>query len=292
VGKAGCLLKRARFALLVVTGLLLAGAAGAVQPSARYAADPKSLGLVFERVSFPSVRDSVPINGWWFPAAEPGPVLVVCPRGRGNMADLLPCVREFARRKIAVLAFDPRDFGPGGAGESDSLRDVIFASRWVDDAQGALVYARSRAAGQPVFAWGQDLGAALALAVAGRDRALADGIVIEGVFRTTYDQLNWLGLWQNPEVVRRHLQLVEQRDEPFSAAGRCRVPSLVVLAGKDEVTPPQVTEAVANANHIGPAFWALPEAKHDGLELVPGYFDKVVAWIRTRTRVIQIMNPH
>ena len=45
------------------------------------------------------------------------------------------------------------------------VRDVIFASRWVDDGEGAALLARARAAGQPVFAWGQDLGASLAVAV-------------------------------------------------------------------------------------------------------------------------------
>ena len=284
-------MKHAAFVLAISLALLLPGAAGAVQPSATYSADPSSLGLIFERVSFPSVRDSLPLNGWWFPAAKPGPALVLFTRGHGNMADLLPCVREFARRGFAVLTFDPRDFGPGGAGESDSLHDVVFASRWVDDGEGAVAYARSRVAGQPVFEWGQDLGAALAIAVAGRGSTKVDGLVVEGVFRTTFDQMNWLGTWQNPEVVRRHAILVEQRDEPFMASSRSYVPLFVVVAGKDEVTPPEATELVANANQIGPTFWRLPEAKHDGIESTPGYFDRITAWIRARIRALEIMNP-
>jgi fermentation-respiration switch protein FrsA (DUF1100 family) len=264
---------------LVVSG---AGVSGAVTPSDKYARDPKSLGLVYESVRFPSVRDSVPLAGWWFPSATPSPAIVLFPRGKGNMADLLPGVREFARRGLAVLVFDPRDFGPSGPGDVDTLRDVIFASRWVDDGEAAVRYARSRAAGQPVFAWGQDLGASLAVAVAGRSRGVTDGIAIEGVFRTTQDQLGWLGVSQDPAVVRRHLLLVDQRDEPLSAASRAYVPMFVILAGKDDVTPPENSDLVLSASRIGAVRWPIPEAKHDGVEATPGYYDRVTAWVRMR----------
>jgi dienelactone hydrolase len=288
VGTAGHSLKCAAGFLAFALWLFTPGSAGAVQPSEKYATEPGSLGLIFENVHFPSLRDSVPVQGWWFPAAVPGPVVVIFPRGRGNMADLLPCVLEFARRGFAVLTFDPRDFGPGGAGDADSLREVIFASRWVDDAEAAVRFARTRAAGQPVFAWGQDLGASLAVAVAGRQRGVIDGIAIEGVFRTTTEQLDWLGLSQEPSRVRRHRVLVDQRDEPISAASRARVPILAVLAGKDEVTPPQTTELILAANGTSITKWLLPAAAHDGAERTPGYFDRITEWLRLRARVTPV----
>ena len=281
-------MKRAPLFLAVTLALAAAGPAGAVQPATKYANAPGSLGLVFENVGFPSVRDSVPLSGWWFPSATPAPVVVLLPRGRGNMADLLPGVREFARRGLAVLVFDPRDFGPAGAGDVDTLRDVIFASRWVDDTQAALTYARKRAAGQPVFAWGQDLGAALAVSISGRGRALADGIAIEGVFRTSEEQLGWLGLSQDPAIVRRHRMLVDQIDEPFSAASRAAMPTFVVLAGKDDVTPPATTEAVTGAGRMSPTVWSLPGATHEGAERTPGYYDRITAWIRMRARQVPV----
>ena len=277
--------------LSLALGLLLPGNAGAVQPSPEYASEPGSLGLIFESVHFPSLRDSVPVQGWWFPAAAPAPVVVLFVRGRGNMADLLPSVPEFARRGFAVLTFDPRDFGPGGAGDTDSLRDVIFASRWVDDGTAAIGFARTRAAGQPVFAWGQDLGASLAVAVAGRQRGMLDGIAIEGVFRTTYDQLGWLGLSQDPTLIHRHRVLVEQRDEPFSAASRARVPIFAVLAGKDEVTPPKTTELVLVANGTTVTRWSLPAAVHEGIERAPDYYDRISEWFRLRARITPV-RPH
>ncbi len=288
MGKAGRVLIRfpRLAAALAFVGLLGAVPAFAVEPSTRYAIDPKRTGLVFEDVNFPAAMDSARIHGWWFRAAAPGPVVVLCPRGKGNMADLLPAVVEFARRGFTVMTFDYRDFGPGGAGATDTLRNVIFASRWVDDAEGAFRFARSRAEGQPVFGWGQDLGATVALTVTGRERRLVDGIAIEGVFRSTEEQLAYLGLSQDPNVMRRHRELVRPMDEPNVVVSRAYVGLLLVLAGKDDVTPQATTLELLGTARPGPVRYLLPEAGHDGAEKTPGYFDRVAEWIRLKTRML------
>ncbi len=268
-----------RAPLLCILLLLLSAPAIAFQPSRRYAADPRSLGLPVTDVQFASARDSVPLHGWWFAANDSAPVLVVCPSETGNMADKLPSVREWVRRGFTVMTFDLRDSGPASA-ETDTLRDVVFASRWVNDTEGALQYARRRAAGRPVVAWGQDLGGALAFSAAGRARGNADAIATEGLFRTSQEQLLWLGTSQDPTVVLRHRILVREPDEPASVAARMRTPCFVVIAGKDEVTPPDVTRQVVARVPGGCETWLLPAAGHAHLEATPGYYDRVAQALR------------
>lgn len=288
MGKAGSvLIQFPRLATaLALLGLLGVSPAFAVEPSSRYAMDPKRTGLVFEDVSFPAATDSARIHGWWFPAAAPAPVVVLCPRGKGNMADLLPVVIEFARRGFAVLTFDYRDFGPGGSGAADSLRNVVFASRWVDDAEGAFRFARVRAKDQTVFGWGQDLGAAVAFTVTGRERRLVDGIAIEGIFRSTEEYLAILGLSQDPEVMRRHRALVRPMDEPNVVVSRAYVGLFLVLAGKDDVTPAATTLELLGTARPGPQRYFLPEAGHEGAERTPGYFDRIAEWFRLKARML------
>jgi pimeloyl-ACP methyl ester carboxylesterase len=264
---------------------LVAGRARAVQPGTQYAADPRATGLLVEDVRFSSSRDSVPLNGWWFAGRPNMPVLVLCPRGKGTMADLLPGVLEWSRRGFGVLTFDLRDFGPGGPGEADSLRDIVYASRWVNDTEGALACARRHAAGQPVFALGQDLGGPLALAACARQRGNADGVAVEGLFRTAQEQLLWLGVSQNPEIVRRHRALVEGADDPAAAVSRLHVPLFVVVAMKDEITPPDVTKQLALECSWAAQTWVLPAAGHDGVERTPGYYDRLAEWFG-RTAII------
>jgi alpha-beta hydrolase superfamily lysophospholipase len=252
-----------------------AAPAHALVRSGRFSANPKSLGIAFTDVRFPSSRDSVELHGWWFPGADSSPVVVVVPGERGNMADKLQSVREWVRRGYSVLTFDLRDNGPGSPDDADSLAQVVFSSRWVNDTEGALWFARSRAGNRGVAVWGQDLGGVLAFVAAARARNNADAVATEGLFRTSQEQLYWLGTSQDDALVRRHRMLVLGPDEPASIAGGLRAPLFVVIAGKDEITPPDGTRKLLNSVHGFTDTWMVPDGKHAHLETTPGYFDHV-----------------
>lgn len=269
-----------RLALLLATLLCSVAPASAVAPGQKHALDPERTGLPFEVVSFPSAVDSVELSGWWFDGPAKSPVLVFCPRGRGTMADLLPSVRELGRRGFTVMTFDYRDFGPGGPGEADSLANLVFASRWVNDARGALSFARAKSAGRPVFAWGQDLGGPVAAAAAARAWTDVDAIAVEGLFRSSLEQIELNGTAQIPGVQRLHRLYVDPRDEPVSSVPVLRVPLFVVLAGKDDLTPPEVTRRIAMRSASIIDHWTIPAAGHDGAEATPGYYDRLAAWFK------------
>lgn len=265
---------------LLLGVLLFAAPALAFQPSTKYVADPRVLGMKFADVSFKSTRDSVTVHGWWFACRDSSPVLVVCPSETGNMADKLPSAQEWLKRGFTVLLFDLRDTGPASGGDVDSLHEVLFSSRWVNDAEGAMHYARANAAGRPVLAWGQDMGGAIAFSAAGRMHDNADAIAVEGLFRTSQEQLMWLGMSQDPAVVLRHRILVAPADEPVSVAGRLRAPVFAVVAGKDEVTPPDVTRQVLTRVPVARETWLVPEGGHEHLERTAGYFDRLADGLR------------
>ncbi len=264
-------------AVLVVGGLWVRDAR-AVTPSDRWTAMPASIGLPFATVPFESTRDKAPLTGWWFEGRPEQPILVLFDRGHGNMGDLLPVVSGFAERGFTVMTFDYRDFGPAGPGDADSLVQLAFASRWVNDGEGALQYARSRAGQRPVFAWGQDVGGAVAVAAASRQPRNADGVACEGLFRTLPELLRSSGLAQVPGAAERHRFLVETGDEPLAAVANLQVPLHVVLAQKDEVASPQITAEVVRRSLSRIDRWILPDAGHDGVERREGYYDKLGGW--------------
>lgn len=281
---------RMRPVLAIACALLFAAvsarSAFAVTPGTKHVMEPKQAGMNAEAVTFPSARDSVTLHGWWIEATPASPVIVLCPRGKGTMADLLPSAHEFVARGFSVMTFDLREFGPGGPGEQDSLANLIFATRWVDDAQGAFTYARARAKQRFVFGWGQDLGSALVVAVGARDHSLVDAITCEGLFRTAQEQLLWNGTAQVPDVARRHRVLVDGQDEPLSTVPLLRSPLQVILAGKDTVTPPKTTREVTRQSLSRIDRLELPTAGHDGAETTPGYFDSVAGWFKTMARLL------
>jgi alpha-beta hydrolase superfamily lysophospholipase len=254
----------------------------AVEPGTEHAMTPASLGLEAEDVTFPAA-DSTTVSGWWLQGAKDAPVVVIASRGTGTMGDLLPAAQQFLARGFSVLTFDYRGFGPGSSAEAvDSLRYIVFDSQWVDDLLGALRYACARG-GSHVFAWGQDLGSAVVLAAAARTREACDALAVEGLFRTSQDALNANGTAVMQEVVVRHRRLVLGQDEPFSAGARLRVPLLVVLAGKDDVTPPAITRTILARMRVPTETWEIPAAGHLGAEKTPGYFDRMARWFKRWT---------
>lgn len=267
-------------AALVVALLLACWPASAVEPSDKHSALPGSTGLKWSAESFTSTRDEAHVNGWWFEGKPEEPVLVLFDRDKGSMGDLLPVVSEFAARGFTVMTFDYRDFGPAGPGPVDSLVQLAFASRWVNDAEGALRHARTKAPGRPVFAWGQGLGGAVAVAAASRERTNADAVSCEALFRTLPELLRATGLAQVPSVAQRHRFLVETSDEPLTAVGNLGVPLHVTIGLKDEVWPAPVTQDVVKRSLSRIDRWLVPDGAHTGLEKTPGYYDRLSAWFK------------
>jgi hypothetical protein len=265
-------------ALAALAGL--ASHAGAVEPSDKYKAMPASLGLEWSAESFASSRDEAHLTGWWFEGKPDQPVVVLFDRDTGSMGDLLPVAGEFVARGLTVMTFDYRDFGPAGPGPVDSLRQLAFASRWVNDGEGALRHARSKARGRPVFAWGQGLGGAVAVAAAARDRSNADAVACEALFRTLPELLRLEGLAQVPGVPQRHRFLVETADEPVTAVGSLMVPLHVTIGLKDDVWPAATTQEVVRRSLSRIDRWLVPEGGHRDLEQTPGYYDRLSAWFQ------------
>jgi pimeloyl-ACP methyl ester carboxylesterase len=264
----------------VVTLALVAVATGAhaVSPSDKHRALPQSLGIEWSAVSFASTRDHADLTGWWFEGRAGSPVLVLFDREQGSMGDLLPVVGEFVARGFTVMTFDYRDWGPAGPGAVDSLVQLAYASRWVNDGEGALHFARKQAGERPVFAWGQGLGGAIAVAAAARARTNADAVACEGLFRTLPELLRSSGLAQVPGAPERHRFLVETADEPLTAVPNLLVPLHVILAGKDETWPAAATQEVVRRSLSRIDRWVLPDAGHTGAEQTPGYYDRLAGW--------------
>lgn len=270
---------RALRTFAVTLGLaVLATGAHAVSPSDKHKALPGTLGIEWSAVSFESTRDHADLSGWWFEGKAGSPVLVLFDREQGSMGDLLPVVGEFVARGFTVMTFDYRDWGPAGPGAVDSLVQLAYASRWVNDGEGAVQFARKKAGERPVFAWGQGLGGAIAVATAARARTNVDAVACEGLFRTLPELLRSSGLAQVPGAPERHRFLVETADEPLTAVPNLLVPLHVVLSGKDDIWPAAATQEVVRRSLSRIDRWVLPEAGHTGAEQTPGYYDRLAGW--------------
>lgn len=269
-----------RLAAGLALGLLAAASpCGAVAPSRDYATRPEKLGLAHQAVVF-TTRDSVRLDGWWFAGPAGSAVVVLAGPGNGNQADLLGKVGELRKRGFTVMTFDYRGFGPRGAGAVDSLRHLVFSSMYVEDMAAALRFARVRAGDRPVYAYGQDMGSAVALA-AYSEVGFTDGVVADGLFTLTNELLAAAGLLQDPLAVQMAKRHVRDEDEPIVACVRLRAPLFAILAERDSLMPARQGMLVAREARVRADTWIVPGAAHgETSSKAPDYFDRIARYFR------------
>lgn len=260
-----------------VTSLFFAPRAGPVNP-------PRDPALRCEETSF-TVGGREKLEAWWFRATAPGApkAVVLVAHGNGwNLERQWKHVAMLPPRGFEVLLFDYRGFG-------DSEGRVTRANAR-EDVLAALDVAKSRAAELrvPVVVLGQSMGAALACeAMAGRDDIAAvvldspfsswSGIAADAVARGRVTHaIAHAGLWWTLGATGR---------DPVDAVRDMKVPLLIVAGGADDVTPPRMARALADASHA--ELLLLPDAPHVGrrspedearvVDAEVAFFEKAVA---------------
>lgn len=227
------------------------------------------------------VGDGARVGGEWFAGPAETLVVVIAPRIPSRDPSRAVAAEAFRAAGFSVLTFDYRDVDARSGVLPDSLRFVVYASRWVDDMAGALRFAHQRSGPRGrVFAWGQGIGSNVAIAAAGREPVLADAVVVEGMFRNVGEHLDLLGTGVMPEIVRQHRRLVFDRDQPSVALNRYPGPVFVVMAGRDSVMPILNTKDIYRGRRARTDIYSLPQAGHEDAANDPAYFRTVTNWLR------------
>jgi len=177
-----------KFAVLVAglgcVALMLNGCANGLfyYPDARVYSTPDRVGLPYQDVWFTS-RDGSPLHGWFIPATTPGPALGTVVHFHGNAQNMTAhygFVSWLPAEGFNVFVFDYR--GYGASAKKKPTRQGTF-----EDGIAALAYVRGRADLDPqrMILYGQSLGGALALAVAGETHpAGVQAVIAESAFST------------------------------------------------------------------------------------------------------------
>jgi pimeloyl-ACP methyl ester carboxylesterase len=179
------------------------------------------------------VEDGVTLHGWFLPAAGegPSPLLIYFGGNAEEVSQLLAYRDRLAG--WSLLLFNYRGFGLSGGEPSEQAL--------VNDALAIHDHGRAlpRVAGSPIVAWGRSLGTGVAVQLAAA-RPLA-GLILT----TPYDSITALAQRRYPFVpvswLLRH---------PFDSAKLAptiQVPMLSLIAGLDQVVPPQHGLALSDA---------------------------------------------
>ncbi|MFN8040229.1 MAG: alpha/beta hydrolase [Acidimicrobiales bacterium] len=269
-----------RLAVTVVVGWLAVGLVlTLVQRSLIYRPDaevpPVGDVLPGARAVAYTTEDGLVLGGWWLPAdgstdgaagtGRPAPVVIVFHGIGGNRVGMAPLARGLADRGTSVLLAEYRGYGdsPGTPTEEGLARDARAALRWV----------RSRPDVDParIAYLGDSLGTGVATTLA------ADDPPAVLVLRSPFTSL--------PDVAAAELPaypygtLMWDRYATLDRISGVDAPVLVVVAGRDDVVPPEQSRAVADAARRLEAVVTFPDAGHIDPQFVvgPGYLDAVTA---------------
>lgn len=225
---------------------------------------PEAYGLVYEDVRF-KTRDGLTLAGWFLPAANGRPARGTVVHFHGNAANIsghLLLVSWLPTQGYNVLMFDYRGYGES---EGKPTRAGTIA-----DGNAAIDYALSRpeVRAGPLFAYGQSLGAAVAVVVSAQRPEIA-GVIAESPF-SGYRR-----------IAARHLQkrifisplarglatiCVSGGYDPIDAVSRIAPrPVLVIVAGNDKICFPELGRELFEAAREPKEFWEAPGSEHLGI---------------------------
>jgi len=237
-------------------------------------ADPERLARVAQLDGVEEVRitapDGVTIHGWIkrAPAAAKGeryPLVIVF----GGVARETSWMLNWGEKPPAWgwLVVNYRGYGLSGGVPSESTV--------VEDAKRIFDYAAARPDVDPekIVVLGRSLGSYVAVRLAA-SRPLAGTILA-----TPFDSIAAVAGGRYPFLPMG--LLVGGRYDSASIAPSIRTPALFLLAGTDEVTPPQHGEALAKAWGGPKTLFTLPETGHRGVEWRKEYWTHIARFLGT-----------
>jgi len=185
-------------------------------------ADPGSIGLDFESISFESA-DGVKLSGWFIPSESPKGVILFCHGNAGNISHRLESIQIFHRLGVDVFIFDYRGYGrsEGRPTEQGTYKDAEAAWRY-------LVEER-KVHPSEVIIFGRSLGGAVASWLAQERRPGA--LILESTFSSLPD----IAARLYPYLPVRLLLRFEYNTAQH--LGKVDCPLLIVHSRDDEIMP-------------------------------------------------------
>lgn len=181
---------------------------------------PGELNLEFDEVFF-DTRDKLKIHGWFVPAKDAQATILFAHGNAGNISHRLEKIKFFHDLNYNVFIFDYRGYGKSKGSPSEQ---GIYL-----DIQAAYSYLLAKGARpQQIIAYGESLGAAVAVDLALKNKAAA--LILEEAFSSTKDMAGkiypFLPYW-----------VLATRFDSVKKIRNISAPKLIIHSINDEIVP-------------------------------------------------------
>ncbi len=227
-----------------------------------------------ERVVIPTSGGAT-LSAWWLPpaagVARPAPALLWFHGNAETVEGLGPVLRQFRLPEAGLLAVDPRGYGAstGTPTAANVAADALVAFDWLA--------ARPEVDAARIVVYGRSVGSGPAARVA-RDRAPA-GLILESPFTS----LRAMARVHYPYFPSA---LAQADFDNLGAVHASRAPVLIIHGTVDEIVPPWMGRALAEAAGSRARLWAIPGAGHNETYDLGDeeYVRRVMAFVRDVAR--------
>lgn len=227
-------------------------------------------GLPVEEHTFPTT-DGLRLHGWIARTDPAAPWLLWCHGNAGNVTHRADNLALLVEHGLNVFIFDYRGYGRSEGRPSEP--------GFYDDAAAAYDYLRSTAGVTPeqIVLYGRSLGAPVAAELALRRPAA--GLILEAPLGS----ITAMARTVIPLVPLE--KLFRARFDTLARAPRLQLPTLVMVAERDDVIPPTQARQIFAALPGPKEIWTIPGAHHNNTYLAGGtaYFEQLTGFIRRVT---------
>ena len=227
-------------------------------------------GLPVEEHTFPTT-DGLRLHGWIARTDPDDPWLLWCHGNAGNVTHRADNLALLVEHGLNVFIFDYRGYGRS---EGRPSEPGFYA-----DAAAAYDYLRSTAGVTPeqIVLYGRSLGAPVAAELALRRPAA--GLILEAPLGS----ITAMARTVIPLVPLE--KLFRARFDTLARAPRLQLPTLVMVAERDDVIPPTQARQIFAALPGPKEIWTIPGAHHNNTYLAGGtvYFEQLTGFIRRVT---------
>jgi fermentation-respiration switch protein FrsA (DUF1100 family) len=185
-------------------------------------ADPSSIGLEFESVSF-ETEDGVKLSGWYILSENARGIIIFCHGNGGNISHRLESIQIFHRLGLDVFIFDYRGYGrsEGRPSEMGTYRDIEAAWRYLVEERQVNP--------DRIVVFGRSLGGAVAAWLA--HRYTPGALILESAFTSVPD----IAAKLYPYLPVRLLSRYKYDTARYLDGVNC--PVLIVHSREDEMMP-------------------------------------------------------
>lgn len=251
-----------------------------------HTATPKKLGINFEEVWFPTMKDRK-LYGWWIPVytTDPKPILILVHGWRRNVERMMPYILELYKN-FNLLVFDARNHG-----KSD-LDGIATMPKFTEDILAAVdyIYSRTDTGNKEIGVLGLSMGGSAAIYASAKDTRIKT-VVTVGAFANP-DEIMEL------EFKKRHvpyfpfvfvfLKFVEYKIglmyTDFAPLYNVKAMNgkLLLIHGSDDNTAPvdQAEKLFAAAQHQNSELWVIQGAGHSDCHKFPGFWERINVFLR------------